>query len=292
MVVVPLSKIGKFDNKMPKIIGHTGAIFDCDFNPFHEQLLATGSDDCSAKVWGIPDGGLTENLREPLVDLNNHMKKVTFTSFHPCANNGKCGTVCVCVCVCVCVLPLFLVWWCGVFKEQKQKRGEIKEKKIIIRLPNQKRQHVRSPRGPGSASSLLLLSSSHSCCLFSLFFHPLFYFLAFFFPIAPFVFSWFPQFWPLVRRTTRLNCGTLIPAKRNAPSTAPTTFKTCNGPTPVTALRSLARTKPCKFLTPAPIPWCKNANPTKVRNVSTCVGWVPATTLPRSVLHVNPNVNL
>ena len=98
MVVCPLSKIGKFDNKMPKIIGHTGAIFDCDFNPFHEQLLATGSDDCSAKVWGIPDGGLTENLREPLVDLNNHMKKVTFTSFHPCANNGKCGTVwCVCV---------------------------------------------------------------------------------------------------------------------------------------------------------------------------------------------------
>lgn len=87
MVVVPLSKVGKFDNKMPKIIGHTGAIFDCDFNPFHEQLLATGSDDCSAKVWGIPDGGLTENLREPLVDLNNHMKKVTFTSFHPCANN-------------------------------------------------------------------------------------------------------------------------------------------------------------------------------------------------------------
>jgi len=87
MVVCPLSKVGKFDNKMPKIIGHTGAIFDCDFNPFHEQLLATGSDDCSAKVWGIPDGGLTENLREPLVDLNNHMKKVTFTSFHPCANN-------------------------------------------------------------------------------------------------------------------------------------------------------------------------------------------------------------
>ena len=97
---MPFVEIGKFDNKMPKIIGHTGAIFDCDFNPFHEQLLATGSDDCSAKVWGIPDGGLTENLREPLVDLNNHMKKVTFTSFHPCANNGKCGTVCVCVCVC------------------------------------------------------------------------------------------------------------------------------------------------------------------------------------------------
>ena len=118
-----------------------------------------------------------------------------------------------------------------------------------------------------------------------------FYLLHFFSP-RPVVFSLFPQFWPLVRRTTRLNCGTLIPAKRSAPSTAPTTFKTCNGPTPVTALRFLARTKPCKFLTPAPIPWCKNANPTKVRNVSTWLGWVPATTLPRLVSHVNPNANL
>ena len=90
MAVVPLSKFGKFDNSMPKIIGHTGAIFDCDFNPFHDQIIATGSDDCSCKVWGIPtEDGLTEDLKEPLVDLNNHMKKVTFTQFHPCANNGR-----------------------------------------------------------------------------------------------------------------------------------------------------------------------------------------------------------
>ena len=289
MVVCPLSKIGKFDNKMPNIIGHTGAIFDCDFNPFHEQLLATGSDDCSAKVWGIPDGGLTENLREPLVDLNNHMKKVTFTSFHPCANNGKCGTVCVCVCVC-CPCSLFGGVVCS--RHRNKRGGEIIEKKIIIRLPNQRDNTFDLP---------VALEVLHRCCscrrltpvvFFLCSSTPFFLLSCIFFFIAPFVFSWFPQFWPLVRRTTRLNCGTLIPAKRNAPSTAPTTFKTCNGPTPVTALRSLARTKPCKFLTPAPIPWCKNANPTKVRNVSTCVGWVPATTLPRSVLHVNPNVNL
>jgi coronin-1B/1C/6 len=88
MVVVPVKNVGKFNNKQPKITGHTGAIFDCDFNPFHDQLLATGSDDCSCKIWGIPsEDGLTENLTDPLVDLNSHMKKVTFTQFHPCANN-------------------------------------------------------------------------------------------------------------------------------------------------------------------------------------------------------------
>ena len=288
MVVCPLSKIGKFDNKMPKIIGHTGAIFDCDFNPFHEQLLATGSDDCSAKVWGIPDGGLTENLREPLVDLNNHMKKVTFTSFHPCANNGKCGTVCVCVCVAP--VPCLVVW-CVQGTETKE--GGNKREKNNNKAPEPK-ETTRSI-SPWPWKCFIVVALVVVSLLLSFFFvlpPPFLLSLSFFFFIAPFVFSWFPQFWPLVRRTTRLNCGTLIPAKRNAPSTAPTTFKTCNGPTPVTALRSLARTKPCKFLTPAPIPWCKNANPTKVRNVSTCVGWVPATTLPRSVLHVNPNVNL
>ena len=152
MVVCPLSKIGKFDNKMPKIIGHTGAIFDCDFNPFHEQLLATGSDDCSAKVWGIPDGGLTENLREPLVDLNNHMKKVTFTSFHPCANNGKCGTVCVCVCVC-CPCSLFGGVVCS--RHRNKRGGEIIEKKIIIRLPNQRDNTFDLP---------VALEVLHRCC--------------------------------------------------------------------------------------------------------------------------------
>lgn len=88
LAVVPLSKFGKFDNSIKKITGHTGAIFDCDFNPFHDQIIATGSDDCSAKVWGIPSAeGLTEDMKEPLVDLNTHGKKVIFTQFHPCANN-------------------------------------------------------------------------------------------------------------------------------------------------------------------------------------------------------------
>ena len=88
LAVIPHKEVGKRPNNYPKITGHTAAVFDFDFNPFHDQIIATGSDDCTAKVWGIPsEDGLTENLTDPLVDLNSHMKKVIFTKFHPTAAN-------------------------------------------------------------------------------------------------------------------------------------------------------------------------------------------------------------
>lgn len=88
LAVIPHKAIGKQPNNYPKITGHTAAIFDFEFNPFHDQIIATGSDDCTAKVWGIPgEDGLTENLHDPLVDLDGHMKKVVFTKFHPTAAN-------------------------------------------------------------------------------------------------------------------------------------------------------------------------------------------------------------
>lgn len=38
-------------------------------------------------MWGIPEGGLTENLSEPLQDLHGHERKVTLVRFHPTASN-------------------------------------------------------------------------------------------------------------------------------------------------------------------------------------------------------------
>lgn len=39
------------------------------------------------QVWGIPEGGLTENIAEPLTDLRGHERKVTLLRFHPTASN-------------------------------------------------------------------------------------------------------------------------------------------------------------------------------------------------------------
>jgi coronin-1B/1C/6 len=60
---------------------------DFDFNPFHDHIVASGSEDQTVKVWGIPEGGYTANQDVPLVDLRGHSRKVTFLKFHPTASN-------------------------------------------------------------------------------------------------------------------------------------------------------------------------------------------------------------
>jgi coronin-1B/1C/6 len=85
--ILPYDKPGRYDRGMPLIAGHTSAVLDFDFNPFHEQVIASGSEDCTIKVWGFPEGGLTETITEPLVDLQGHGRKVTLLQFHPAASN-------------------------------------------------------------------------------------------------------------------------------------------------------------------------------------------------------------
>merc|ERR1719198_1478805 len=71
----------------PVIGGHKGSVLDFDFNPFHEHIIASCSDDTTIKVWGIPEEGLTETITEPLVDLHGHGRKVTLLRFNPTTNN-------------------------------------------------------------------------------------------------------------------------------------------------------------------------------------------------------------
>lgn len=63
-----------------------------DWNPFHDYLLATGSEDSTIKVWSIPEGGPTENITTPVVDLHGHSRKVTLLSFNPTAGNVLLST--------------------------------------------------------------------------------------------------------------------------------------------------------------------------------------------------------
>jgi coronin-1B/1C/6 len=87
-----LAKPGKINEKNPMISGHSGPVLDFDFNPFHDHMIASCSEDNTIKVWGIPEGGLTENITEPLVDLHGHQRKVTLIKFHPTASNVLAST--------------------------------------------------------------------------------------------------------------------------------------------------------------------------------------------------------
>jgi len=78
---------GKVDPKLPVIAGHKSAVLDIDFNPFNDNLIASASEDCTGKIWGIPEGGLTQNITEPLQTLQGHRRKIGTCKFNPVANN-------------------------------------------------------------------------------------------------------------------------------------------------------------------------------------------------------------
>lgn len=85
--VIPHSMKGKVSPNLPLVTGHKGEVLDIDFNPFNDNLIASASDDGTAKVWSIPEGGLTSPLTEPVQNLVAHKRKVGSVLFNPVANN-------------------------------------------------------------------------------------------------------------------------------------------------------------------------------------------------------------
>jgi coronin-1B/1C/6 len=85
--VHPFTKSGKVDPKTPMVSGHKGAVMDLDFNPFNENLIASCSEDGTAKVWNIPEEGLKDNMTEAVQVLIGHKRKVGTIAFNPVANN-------------------------------------------------------------------------------------------------------------------------------------------------------------------------------------------------------------
>ena len=78
---------GKVGSNLPLFSGHKGAVLETKFNPFNDQIIASGSEDCTAMIWGIPEGGATENVTAPLITLKGHGRKCGHLAFHPHAAN-------------------------------------------------------------------------------------------------------------------------------------------------------------------------------------------------------------
>lgn len=87
LAVINQGSFGRIPRDVPLVTGHKGPITDFDFNPFDDNMLVSASEDLTLKVWQIPDGGLKEHLREPLLTLEGHGKKVMFNTFNRSAGH-------------------------------------------------------------------------------------------------------------------------------------------------------------------------------------------------------------
>ncbi|KAJ3444216.1 coronin [Anaeramoeba flamelloides] len=85
--VIPHETTGKLPSNYPRYTGHSGKVLDIAFNPFNTQLIASASEDCSIKIWQIPEEGLTEDINEAAQVLLGHNRKVGQIKFNPVANN-------------------------------------------------------------------------------------------------------------------------------------------------------------------------------------------------------------
>uniref|UniRef100_A0A0K8T8M4 Coronin n=1 Tax=Lygus hesperus TaxID=30085 RepID=A0A0K8T8M4_LYGHE len=86
-IVLPLDSTGRIDVNTYKVAGHTGPVLDVKWNPFNDNVIASCSDDCTIKVWYIPEGGLKSNLTDWEADLHGHKRRVGYIEWHPTAEN-------------------------------------------------------------------------------------------------------------------------------------------------------------------------------------------------------------
>jgi coronin-2 len=86
-IVIPLNHTGRIDFQKCKVVGHSGQIFDLKWNPFNDNQIASASDDCTIKLWDIPEGGLTSSLSEFSNELLGHRRKITQIEWHPSTDN-------------------------------------------------------------------------------------------------------------------------------------------------------------------------------------------------------------
>ena len=69
----------------PLYKGHTGALQDLEFSPFHGNMLATASADATLRLWAMPEGSLTDSTDKCAAVLKGHSKKVMLMQWHPSA---------------------------------------------------------------------------------------------------------------------------------------------------------------------------------------------------------------
>ena len=80
-----IDNLGRIEQDCTLINGHSSAVSDIAFSPFHPTLMTTASVDCTVKLWRLPQDGPLRNLsasdaKATLTGFNNSVRS---TIFHP-----------------------------------------------------------------------------------------------------------------------------------------------------------------------------------------------------------------
>jgi len=88
-LVIPIEKTGRQEADIALVAGHKAAVLDIQFCPHNDDVIASASEDCTIKVWSIPEDWLHDktNLTEPIANLVGHQRRVGLVLWHPTAEN-------------------------------------------------------------------------------------------------------------------------------------------------------------------------------------------------------------
>lgn len=99
---------GRLPPDVPLVAGHKGPVLDIAWCPHNDNVIASASEDCTVKVWQIPEAGLNRyvctsiyhtfnhillqkcfcrTMTESVVDLHRHQRRVGLVLWHPSAQN-------------------------------------------------------------------------------------------------------------------------------------------------------------------------------------------------------------
>ncbi|KGO73103.1 Coronin [Penicillium italicum] len=93
--IIPLEERGKLPDRIPLCRGHTAVVLDTDWNPFNDDLIASGSDDGKVFLWRVPENFTVrpeadaDDIKDlaPIGKLSGHPKKIGHVLFNPAAEN-------------------------------------------------------------------------------------------------------------------------------------------------------------------------------------------------------------
>lgn len=88
-LVLPIEKTGRVGaaGSTHHVDGHTSPVLDLAWCPFNDNVIASASEDCTVRIWHIPNDGLVEPLRNEVVKLVKHEKRALLVVWHPTAEH-------------------------------------------------------------------------------------------------------------------------------------------------------------------------------------------------------------